>query len=266
MARKPLMAGNLKMNLNHVEVVGLIQKLSWSLADRRWNPDKSECAIIPPFTSIRTAQIIIEGDRLAISHGAQDVSPHPQGAYTGDISSDMLAKLGCRYVIVGHSERRQYHHEDDALVAAKTRRCLESGLTPIICVGEGQDVRQAGSQVAYTVAQIKAALAGLSAEQVASLVVAYEPIWAIGTGLVATAEDAQEVCGAIRRAVQDGFGASAAESVRVLYGGSVKASNIGAIMSQPDVDGALVGGASLNPEEFALITRYYDLPDYNPVA
>ena len=260
MARKPLMAGNWKMNLNHVEAVGLVQKLAWTLDDKRHDPKRSEVVVLPPFTDLRTVQTLVEGDRLAIGYGAQDVSANDPGAFTGEISASMLAKLKCAYVTVGHSERRFYHHEDDALVNVKARKALEAGVTPIICVGEGLDVRQSAEHVPYTLAQINGALTGLSAEQVASLVIAYEPVWAIGTGEIATPEDAQEVCGAIRGQVAELYSAEVAEQVRVLYGGSVKSGNVAAIMAQPDVDGCLVGGASLVVEEFSAIARFYDLP------
>jgi triosephosphate isomerase len=260
MARKPLMAGNWKMNLNHVEAVGLVQKLAWTLDDKRHDPKRSEVVVLPPFTDLRTVQTLVEGDRLAIGYGAQDVSANDSGAFTGEISAAMLAKLKCAYVTVGHSERRFYHHEDDALVNVKAHKALAAGVTPIICVGEGLDVRQSAEHVPYTLAQINGALTGLSAEQVASLVIAYEPVWAIGTGEVATPEDAQEVCGAIRGQVAELYSTEVADQVRVLYGGSVKASNVAAIMAQPDVDGCLVGGASLVVEEFSAIARFYDLP------
>ena len=260
MTRKPLMAGNWKMNLTHVEAVGLVQKLAWTLDDKRWDPDRSEVVVLPPFTDLRTVQTLVEGDRLKIGYGAQDVSMHERGAYTGEISVEMLAKLNCRYVAVGHSERREYHGEDDAVVNAKAKQALAGGVTPIICVVEGLDVRQSGAHVEHCVRQITGALNGLTAEQVASLVIAYEPVWAIGTGEVATPEDAQEVCAAIRAEVAKLYSTEVADAVRVLYGGSVKSSNVAAIMSQPDVDGCLVGGASLQVDEFAGIARFYDLP------
>ncbi|MGA4508577.1 triose-phosphate isomerase [Propionibacteriaceae bacterium G1746] len=260
MTRKPIMAGNWKMNLNHVEAVGLVQKLAWTLNDKQWDTEQSECVVLVPFTDLRTVQTLIEGDRLPIAHGAQDVSAQEKGAYTGEVSAEMLAKLNCSYVAIGHSERRQYHGEDDALVNAKSKKALEHGITPIICVGEGLDVRKAGNQVEYTLAQVKGALAGIPAEQVAGLVIAYEPVWAIGTGEVATPEDAQEVCGAIRAEVASLYDQATADAIRIQYGGSVKAANIASIMAQPDVDGALVGGASLDPEEFSGIVRFYALP------
>jgi triosephosphate isomerase len=260
MARKPLMAGNWKMNLNHVEAVGLVQKLAWTLDDKRYDPDRCEVVVLPPFTDLRTVQTLVEGDRLKIGFGAQDVSANDHGAFTGEVSAAMLAKLNCSYVVVGHSERRFYHREDDALVNVKARKALGAGVTPIICVGEGLDVRQSEEHVAYTVAQINGALTDIPAEDVASLVVAYEPVWAIGTGEVATPENAQEVCAAIRSEISALYSPEVADQVRVLYGGSVKADNVAAIMAQPDVDGCLVGGASLIVEEFAAIGRFYDLP------
>ncbi len=256
--RTPLMAGNWKMNLNHVEATGLVQKLAWTLADKHYEPEKSECAVIVPFTDLRTVQTLVEGDGLPIRYGAQDVSVHQSGAYTGEISVDMLSKLKCAYVVIGHSERREYHGETDELINEKAKRSLDGGITPIICVGEQLDVRKAGNQVSFVLDQVRAVLSGLSAEQVGGLVIAYEPVWAIGTGEVATPDDAQEVCGAIRAFIADELqGAEAAEKVRIQYGGSVKSSNIVDIMAQPDVDGALVGGASLDAEEFAKIVLFY---------
>jgi len=254
------MAGNWKSNLNHQEAVMLVQKLAFTLQDKKWDPEKSEVAVIPPFTDIRSVQTLVDGDKLAIRFGAQDVSEHDGGAYTGEISAAMLARLGCSYVVVGHSERREYHAESDAVVNTKAGKTLAAGMTPIVCVGEGLDVRKAGDHVAFTVAQIDGSLAGLTADQVAGLVIAYEPVWAIGTGEVATPEDAQEVCAAIRARVAETWSSEAADAVRILYGGSVKAANIAAIMAKSDVDGALVGGASLEADEFAGIARFYDLP------
>lgn len=260
MTRTPIMAGNWKMNLNHVEALGLVQKLAFALQDKNYDRTKSEAVVIPPFTDLRTVQTLVDGDRLPIVYGAQDVSEHDAGAYTGEVSADMLVKLGCRYVVVGHSERRQYHAETDEVVNAKAIKALSKGLTPIICVGESLDVRKAGKHVEYTVGQVKGALAGIPAEQVAALVIAYEPVWAIGTGEVATPEDAQEVCGAIRAAVADLYDGPTAESVRIQYGGSVKPGSVAAIMAKPDIDGALVGGASLKADDFAAIVRFYDQP------
>lgn len=261
MSRTPLMAGNWKSNLNHHEAVVLVQKLAWTLADKKHDFAKAEVVVIPPFTDIRSVQTLIDGDHLSIGYGAQDVSERDGGAYTGEISAAMLSKLGCSYVVVGHSERREYHNESDATVNTKTAKAIAAGIVPIVCVGEGLDVRQAGDHVAYTVAQVEASLSGFTDEQVAALVVAYEPVWAIGTGEVATPEDAQEVCGAIRAAIARTWSIEVADSTRILYGGSVKAANIASIMAQSDVDGALVGGASLQAEEFAGIARFYDMPN-----
>jgi triosephosphate isomerase len=260
MDRRPLMAGNWKMNLNHVEAVGLVQKLTWTLEDKKHDPKKSEVVVFPPFTDLRTVQTLVEGDRLEIGYGAQDVSPFENGAYTGDVSASMLAKLGCQYVIVGHSERRQHYGETDQLVNAKAKRALAHGLTPIVCVGEGIEVREEMDQVEFTIALVAEALAKLTLEQISSLVVAYEPVWAIGTGQVATPDDAQEVCGSIREWIGQWYDGGVAQQVRILYGGSVKANNVAEIMAQPDIDGCLVGGASLDVDEFAGIARFYELP------
>lgn len=258
--RIPLMAGNWKMNLNHQEAVVLVQKLAWTLSDKRHDYGKVEVVVVPPFTDLRSVQTLVDGDRLSVRYGAQDVSTQDSGAYTGEISAGMLAKLGCSYVVVGHSERRSLHAETDAIVNAKAKKSLAAGMTPIVCVGEGLDVRQADEHVAFTLAQVDGSLAGLSAEQVAGLVIAYEPVWAIGTGEVATPDDAQEVCAAIRGRITEVYGEAAGAAVRVLYGGSVKAANIAAIMEKSDVDGALVGGASLQAEEFGGVCRFYDMP------
>ena len=255
-ARTPLMAGNWKMNLDHIQAAHLVQKLDWTLKDAKHDFSAVEVAVLPPYTDLRTVQTLVEGDHLEIRYGAQDVSTHDSGAYTGEVSGQMLAKLGCTYVVVGHSERREYHSDDDGEVRAKVHAAIRHGLAPLLCVGEGLPVRGAGEQVEHTVAQVSAALEGVSAAQAQDLVIAYEPIWAIGTGHVATPEDAQEVCSAIRRRVGELYSADIAARTRVLYGGSVKAGNIAAIMAQPDVDGALVGGASIDADEFAAICRY----------
>jgi triosephosphate isomerase (TIM) len=258
--RIPLMAGNWKMNLTHPEAVALVQKLAWILADKKHDHARTEVAVCPPYTDLRSVQTLVDGDRLPIRYGAQDVSMHDSGAYTGEISATMLAKLGCTYVVAGHSERRQYHGETDETVNAKARQAVSVGMTPIVCVGEGLDVRKAGEQVPYTLAQVDGSLAGFTPQEIAQLVVAYEPVWAIGTGEVATPHDAQEVCAAIRARLRESAGDEAADGCRILYGGSVKAANIAGIMAQADVDGALVGGASLQAEEFGGICRFYDMP------
>ena len=253
-ARKPLIAGNWKMNLNHLESIALVQKLAFALNEADFAA--VDVAVLPPFTDIRSVQTLIDGDKYDLLYGAQDLSEHASGAYTGEISAAMLAKLGCTFVAVGHSERRQHHAETDAVVNAKAKAAMGSGIIPIVCVGEGLEVRQAGQHVEHVLAQVDGSLAGLTAEQVADLVIAYEPVWAIGTGEVATDGDAQEVCAAIRARVEAVWGAGSASAVRVLYGGSVKSSNVAGIMAQPDVDGALVGGASLDPDEFVGIVRF----------
>jgi triosephosphate isomerase len=260
-ARKPLMAGNWKMNRNHLEAIALVQKLAFSL--KKEDTDLVDVAVIPPFTDIRSVQTLIDADNYSIQYGAQDCSQHEAGAYTGEISAPMLAKLGCTYVVVGHSERREFHDESDAIVNEKARRALVHGMTPIVCVGEGLDVRKAGDQVTHTINQVRGSLTDIPADEIAGLVIAYEPIWAIGTGEVATPEDAQEVCGAIREHIRAEFSEDVADKVRILYGGSVKAANVASIMAQPDVDGALIGGASLDPDEFVAISRY---PSHPPLA
>ncbi|MGH3635277.1 MAG: triose-phosphate isomerase, partial [Mycobacterium sp.] len=229
----------------------LVQKIAFSLPDKYY--DKVDVALIPPFTDLRSVQTLVDGDKLRLTYGAQDLSQHDSGAYTGDISGVFLAKLGCSYVVVGHSERRTYHSEDDALVAAKAAAALKHQLTPIVCIGEHLDVREAGEHVSHNVEQLRGSLAGLTAEQIATVVIAYEPVWAIGTGRVASAADAQEVCAAIRQELGTLASSQTAENVRVLYGGSVNAKNIGDISACDDVDGALVGGASLDGEQFATL-------------
>jgi len=260
MSRTPLMAGNWKSNKNHQEAVVLVQKLAWTLADKKHDHGRAEVVVVPPFTDLRSVQTLVDGDQLLVKYAAQDVSVHDGGAYTGEISAAMLAKLGCSYVVVGHSERREYHAETDEVVNAKARRALAAGMTPIVCVGEGLDVRQAGEHVPYTLAQVDGSLDGFSAKEVEGMVIAYEPVWAIGTGEVATPDDAQEVCAAVRERIREVHGDAAADGVRVLYGGSVKAANVAGIMDKNDVDGCLVGGASLEPDEFGGICRFYDMP------
>ncbi|MBO0820401.1 MAG: triose-phosphate isomerase [Nocardiopsaceae bacterium] len=245
------------MNCNHFEAIALVQKLAWSL--RPADYAAVEVVVLPPFTDLRSVQTLISGDKLRIGFGAQDISRHEKGAYTGEISGPMLAKLGCSYAVCGHSERRQYHHEDDAEVNAKVKAALASEITPILCVGENLDVRQAGDHVDHVLAQLKGSLARVPAEQVASLVIAYEPVWAIGTGETASPADAQEMSAAIRGWLADFRDAETAGSARILYGGSVKGDTIAPIMAQPDVDGALVGGASLDAGQFAQICKYREL-------
>ena len=252
--RKPLMAGNWKMNVNHFEAIALVQKIAFALSDEDY--DAVDVVVLPPFTDLRSVQTLVDADGYRIEYGAQDVSAHVSGAYTGEVSASMLAKLGCQFVTVGHSERRSLHHESDEMVAAKAAAALVQQITPIVCVGEDLEVRQSGEHIDYTVGQLAGSLAGLSPEQIGSIVIAYEPVWAIGTGEVATPEDAQEVCSALRRHLAESVSEAIAQECRILYGGSVKLTNIAGIMAQPDVDGALIGGASLDAEEFVGIVRY----------
>ena len=253
--RKPLIAGNWKMNLNHLEAIAVTQKLSYSLNDKDF--DAVDIAIFPPFTDIRSVQTLIDGDRLRLTYGAQDISPESAGAYTGDISGAMLSKLGCTYVLVGHSERRTIHKESDALVATKAKAVLVNEMVPILCIGEDLAIRETGNQVEFVVGQLTASLKGLHKPDLKKVVFAYEPVWAIGTGRTATPADAQEVCAAIRVALKEIGSEEIAQTARILYGGSVKSVNIVDIMKEPDVDGVLVGGASLDPEEFARIAQFH---------
>jgi len=253
MARRPLIAGNWKMNLTVPEADDLVRKLAGALpADLHQRVD---VAVLPPFPLLAAVRAVLSTEDPFIMCGGQDLSPHDKGAHTGDVSGPMLCSVGCRYVTVGHSERRTDHHEDDTLVHDKVAAALRHGLTPILCVGEGLDVREAGNQVAHTLAQVDAALDGVSTGDAAGLVIAYEPVWAIGTGKVATPADAQEVCGAIRQRLRSLYDSAVADRVRILYGGSVNAKNVAELMSQPDVDGALVGGASLDSDGFAALCK-----------
>ncbi|MGW5101578.1 triose-phosphate isomerase [Streptomyces sp. NPDC004100] len=254
--RTPIMAGNWKMNLNHLEAIAHVQKLAFALADKDY--DAVEVAVLPPFTDLRSVQTLVDGDKLKIKYGAQDISEHDSGAYTGEISGPMLAKLKCSYVVIGHSERRQYHHETDEIVNAKVKAAFKHGLTPILCVGEELDVREAGDHVAHTLRQVEGGLKDVPADQAETIVIAYEPVWAIGTGKVCGSEDAQEVCGAIRGKLAELYSQDVADKIRIQYGGSVKAANVAEIMAKPDIDGALVGGASLDTDEFVRIVRFRD--------
>ncbi|MFG2812307.1 triose-phosphate isomerase [Streptomyces sp. NPDC048410] len=254
--RTPIMAGNWKMNLNHLEAIAHVQKLAFALADKDY--EAVEVAVLPPFTDLRSVQTLVDGDKLKIKYGAQDISQHESGAYTGEISGPMLAKLKCSYVLAGHSERRQYHHETDDVVNAKVKAAFLNGLTPILCVGEELDVREAGNHVAHTLSQVEGGLKDIPAEQAETVVIAYEPVWAIGTGKVCGSEDAQEVCGAIRGKLAELYSQDIADKIRIQYGGSVKSGNVAEIMAKPDIDGALVGGASLDTDEFVKIVRFRD--------
>lgn len=252
--RTPLIAGNWKMNLDHLQAVAFVQKLHWTLKDAKHDDASVEVAVFPPFTDLRTVQTLLDADKIPFALGAQDVSTHDSGAYTGEVSGAFLAKLDARYVIIGHSERRQYHAETDEVVASKVKAAIKHGLVPVICVGEtSEDLEKFGAS-AVPVSQLSVALEGLKPD--VDIVVAYEPVWAIGSGQAATPEQAQDVCAKLRDVIADKLGADAAARTRVLYGGSVKAANIASFMREPDVDGALVGGASLVVDEFAAIIRY----------
>ena len=254
MTRTPLIAGNWKMNLDHLQTVALIQKLHWALKDAKHEFDTVDVAVFPPFTDLRSAQTLIDADKIPFALGAQDLSMHDSGAYTGEVSGEFLAKLEVQQVIIGHSERREYHAEGDDIVQAKVQAALKHGLVPVICVGETQEELDEHGASAVPVAQLRKALDGVKPG--ADIVVAYEPVWAIGTGQVATPEQAQEVCQKLRDVVSETLGAESAAATRILYGGSVKAANIASFMREPDVDGALVGGASLKVDEFASIIRF----------
>ncbi|WP_334144711.1 triose-phosphate isomerase [Rhabdothermincola sp.] len=253
-SRKPLISGNWKMHHNHFEAIQTVQKLGYRLDKEDY--ELVDVSVHPPFTDIRSVQTTLESDKIPILLGAQNCYFEEKGAFTGEVSPAFLAKLNVSLVIVGHSERRELFGETDEVVNKKVKAVLRFGMTPILCVGETLAEREAGGTDEKVLGQVKAGLAGLKADQVASMVIAYEPIWAIGTGKTATAEDAQAVCGSIRATVGDLFDEPTASAVRIQYGGSVKPANIAELMAQPDIDGALVGGASLDPDEFAKIVRY----------
>ena len=254
MSRTPFIAGNWKMNLDHLQAIAFVQKLAWTLQDAGHDAAAVEVAVFPPFTDLRSVQTLLSADRLELGLGAQDVSAQDSGAFTGDVSGAFLAALDVRYVIVGHSERRTLHAETDEVVGAKVQAAVRHGLVPVLCVGETADDLERHGASAVPVAQLRAALAGVPAE--APIVVAYEPVWAIGSGRAATAEQAQQVCAALRQALAELRGQESADRTRILYGGSVKSANIAGFMDQADVDGALVGGASLDVTEFSGIARF----------
>ncbi|MGH8883881.1 MAG: triose-phosphate isomerase [Egibacteraceae bacterium] len=257
MTRKPLLAGNWKMHCDHLEAISLVQRLAYHLDPRDY--EVSEIAVIPPFTALRSIQMLIAGDRMGFRLGAQSCHWEPAGAFTGEVSPAMLAKLDVVYVVCGHSERRTLFGETDEVVNRKVRAVLGHGMTPIMCVGESLEQREAGQAEQVVVGQLEAGLARVDAGQVAGMVVAYEPVWAIGTGRTATDEDANDMCGVVRRWVAKRCGDDAAQTVRVQYGGSVKPGNVRGLMRQPEIDGALVGGASLDPDDFAVICRHHRL-------
>lgn len=252
--RRPLIAGNWKMNLDHLQAIAFVQKLAWSLKDHGYDQKAVEVGVFPPFTDLRSVQTLIAADSLPLVLGAQDLSAHDSGAHTGDISGAFLHQLACTYVIVGHSERRADHHEDDAVVAAKVQAALRHGLVPVVCVGETAEDREQLGASAVPKAQLEQVLAVLGPES--DIVVAYEPVWAIGSGQAATPDEAEAVCAVLRETIRAHHGGEMAQRTRVLYGGSVKSQNIAGFMKRPNIDGALVGGASLDVEEFAAIVRF----------
>ncbi|WP_437584878.1 triose-phosphate isomerase [Paramicrobacterium sp. CJ85] len=252
--RTPLIAGNWKMNLDHLQAIAFVQKLAWSLQDAKHDFDAVEVAVFPPFTDLRSVQTLVAADKLPLAYGAQDVSSQDSGAFTGEISGAFLSQLECRYAIIGHSERRSLHGETDEIVNSKTVAALKHGLVPVICVGEtAEDLEKHGS-AAVPVSQLRAALEAVSSD--ADIVVAYEPVWAIGSGKAATPDQAEQVAAELRKVIAESLGEDAAARTRILYGGSVKAANIAGFMREPNVDGALVGGASLDVTEFSNIVRY----------
>jgi triosephosphate isomerase len=254
--RVPLIAGNWKMNLDHLQSIAFVQKLAWTLKDARhdFGAAGAEVAVFPPFTDLRSVQTLISADKLEIVFGGQDLSEHDSGAYTGEISGAFLSALDCTYVIIGHSERRQYHGETDEQLGRKVAAALRHGLVPVLCVGETAEDLETHGPSAVPVAQMRAALAGLTGTP--QLVIAYEPVWAIGSGQAATPEQAEQVASKLRETLAELLGADVAEATRILYGGSVKSGNIAGFLREPNVDGALVGGASLDVTEFASIARF----------
>ena len=260
--RIPLVAGNWKQNTTAAQALHLVQKLAWTLRDAAFDPDTTEVVVLPPFPWLRSVATLLERDAVPIGLGAQDVSIFDGGAHTGEVSAAMLADAGCRFVLVGHSERRGGGETDDS-VATKLRRGLAAGLTPILCIGETTEIRDNDQTLAHCTAQVRSALAAADGrEQVSAerVVVAYEPLWAIGSGASATPQDAQQVCAAVRGELAELSGPDAAAAVRILYGGSVTTASVVGLLDPPDVDGVLVGGASLDPVEFAGICRFRDLP------
>ena len=254
--RVPLIAGNWKMNLDHLQSIAFVQKLAWTLKDANhdFGVDGAEVAVFPPFTDLRSVQTLVAADKLDVRFGGQDLSEHESGAYTGEISGAFLSALDCRYVLIGHSERRTMHGETDEQLARKVAAALKHGLVPVLCVGETADDLQAHGPSAVPVAQLKAGLAGITGAP--EIVVAYEPVWAIGSGKAATPEQAEQVAARLRETLAEVLGENLAASTRILYGGSVKSSNIASLMREPNIDGALVGGASLDVTEFASISRF----------
>lgn len=252
--RKPIIAGNWKLNQTHTDAIALVRTLSYELREKDY--ERTEVVVCPPFTSLRSVQLVIEDEYLPIALGAQNLYWEDEGAYTGEISGVFLKALHCTYVIVGHSERRKYFGETDETVNKRAHAAFRNELVPIVCVGETDEEREAGSTEDVVGRQVREGLAGLSAEQIEKIVVAYEPVWAIGTGKAATPEDANATIGFIRSTLASVANDAVAQAVRIQYGGSVSPGNIAQLMSQPEIDGALVGGAALDPKSFAMIVKF----------
>jgi len=250
--RKPFIAGNWKMNMTHLEAIKFLQDLGYSYE----NKTGCEVAICPPSTAIRSVKVILEDDDMDIRLGAQNMHFEKSGAYTGEVSPDMLKALGVEYIIIGHSERRQYFAETNEIVNKKVRAAFENDLKPIMCIGESLEIRESGKAVEFVLDQLINCLEGISGKDIMRLTIAYEPIWAIGTGRTATSEDANDMCSAIRKKLVSLYGEEIANIVRIQYGGSVKPSNISELMDKSDIDGALVGGASLKVDDFIALINY----------
>lgn len=252
--RKPLIAGNWKMNLDHQQAIALVQKLAWTLKDVDHDFDKVEVAVFPPFTDLRSVQTLIDADKLSLVIGAQDLSKFDSGAYTGEVSGGFLKKLDVKYVLVGHSERRQYHQENDEVIQAKVAASFRNNLIPVICVGETLEELESEGAAAVPIRQLTKALSDHAS--IGEFVVAYEPVWAIGTGKVATSDQAAEVARKLRDTIRALVSDEVAEATRILYGGSVKSANVAGFLASSEVDGVLVGGASLDVSEFSGICRF----------
>ena len=252
--RKPLIVGNWKMNANHLEAIQMVQKLSYRLEKDDY--ERVDVVVVPPFTSLRSVQLVIEQDHVPVGLGAQNVYWEESGAFTGEISPPMLAKLAVGHVIVGHSERREHFGETDEMVNKKAKAVLGADMAPIVCVGETLDQREGGEAEAVVSTQLQGALRGLSVEDGSTIDIAYEPVWAIGTGRTALPDDAGAIAGLIRNQLRESLNSEVGGQVRILYGGSVNSGNIKDFMAKAEIDGALVGGASLDPDQFAAIVRY----------
>ena len=250
--RKTVIAGNWKMNMLASEIKPFMEKLAAAM------PDKKACDVVLCVPGVMIPAMVREGKKCKLHAGAEDCSQFEKGAYTGEISATQLADIGARYCITGHSERRQYHGETDMLINAKAKVLLKEGITPIICVGESLEQREMDLTMEYISYQVKAALSGITASQMRHVIIAYEPIWAIGTGKTATAQQAEEVCCEIRAVIRGIYGARTARAVSILYGGSMNAGNAKELLAQPDIDGGLIGGASLKPADFAAIVKAAD--------